>query len=150
MLNNGSKIQNADGELLLEAPKSVTDLSFRQTGARLYIETTTKASELKGLKVKLENVRTVYVNEQAVAFRQTDDGAIAIADTPIDVVPPTDSSGSHGGIGSFGGGGSSGGDGTVPQPPERSSPERPIRTRSLISGITRQKTISQLSLTAGL
>ena len=105
VLNTGSKIQTADGGLLLEAPKSVSDLSFRQIGGRLYIETTGTAFELKGLKVKLDNVKTVYVNDQAVAFSQTDGGATVLSDTPADVVPPVDSSGGHGGIGGSGGGG---------------------------------------------
>ena len=68
--------------------------------------------------MKLDNVKTGYVIDQAVAFSQSDGGAIVLSDTPADVVPPVDSSGGQGGIGGAGGGGV----GTVTPPVQTDKP----------------------------
>lgn len=111
VLNEGQKIETAEGELVLETKESLADLSLRQIGARVYFDTTAEVSALKGAKLKLDNVKTVYVNDQAVAFRSEADGTIVLSDSPEEVVPPRDPSSGHGGIGGGGGGGTGGGTG---------------------------------------
>ena len=123
VLNEGQKLETAEGDLVLETKGSLADLSLRQIGARVYFDTTAEASALKGTKLKLDNVKTVYVNDQAVAFRSEADGTIVLSDSPEEVVPPRDPSSGHGGIGGGGGGGGTGGGngGTVtpPEPTEK-------------------------------